>query len=538
MAGSAFWHGWFRRRRPAGETPPTTTSPPLSPSLGLGDRLAQWVFAIHLRASRIRKWVLYLVLVLLWVALAASLWPDATFYPDRGRMFVLVAVQTLFARSVWRVLLILLGMGFFAYRWAALYLDDIYELLDPPTASRFIRQAAFASQYDRIEIKDGDIAPEYRASPIVRIGGPGLVQVHLENAAVFEKVDGTPREIGPTTAVPQTNWLSRWFPRFFPPKLRDGAVLLEGFERLRAVVHLRTHEVNIRMQSRTREGMPVRMENIRAIYHVARQPQDPTLEQPYTFRPGALIQLVYSQAPPRDGHRGWVRLAEQRLLRSTLSRIVAQHSLSEFLTTTGELERRLMEEVRAELRRQAQEFAETQGLYLPGTGYEDDLSRLSYFLSRERIRQRILTRAKEQMDALGVTVEWSGTGTWQTPPEIAVENHLKAWRISLTNRLRGNEEELKRITHQARVGTLVRWVREVPLQAYRRLVSRQDDDPKQVCWMIQEYLKVLRPVADRLRSRGAVSREARGLVRVVDYLELLCGDRFPYEWEQNPSEEG
>ncbi len=552
--------------------------PPGVPSLTWWDRLWQKIFAIDLWTSRLRFVAAWVVFFGVWFGLALAIWPDSSMTSGRWMLYLQAGLATLFSGMVWRVLVILAAVTVAAYRWAAVYLDDIYELYDEAVAARFIRQAAFALAYEVIEIKDGDVAPEHRSSPIVRIGGPGAVVVHVENAAVFEKVDGTPHEIGPTAGEVQQGCLAKLLPMFFRSRrAADGVAYLEGFERLRAVVSLMPHQVTINMKARTREGVPVRVENVTAIYHVARRRGDGTLKQPYPFLENALINLVYNQEPPRApgtqtiDHRKWARVAEGRLLRGALGSLVARHSLSEFLTTAGELEQQVLQEVAEELRQQAREFsgAATSVSALDSSGpaeeqqsQPEDLDQGAKdgrdssdstkhqpslpFLDREHIRKQILTRAQEGMHRLGVTLTWSGTGTWQTPPEISVENHLKAWRISLANQIRGSQDALIRLCEQERIGTIIKMIREGPVQSFRRIRQSMWTEERQVVEMIGDYLHLLRPVVDRLHQRGgAGARDCHNnrrqglvaLIRAVDYLEALGREPPPWDWESSPEDE-
>lgn len=565
----AFLRPFFRRRaKPTPETgteavpgsgadtapaPPSGAAPSTDRPLGWWDRLWNMAFAINPAGAMRRRWGLLALFGGLWLGLVWLVWPDAAFRLGGGAWLSLAS--TFFAWSVWRVLLPFLLMGVYVFLWAAMYLDDIYELYDEAVAARFIFQAAFSSHYEVIEIKDGDVAPEYRASPVVRIGGPGRVIVHVENAAVFEKVDGTPHEIGPTAGTVRPGCLARLFPVFFrPPRAADASALLEGFERLRAVINLKPHQTRLNMQLRTREGVPVRLENVTGIYHIARYRQDSTLRHPYPFLPQALIQVVYNQEPPRVPgkrdiqHRDWVRFAERRLLRASLSQLVSQHSLAEFLTTTGKAETELLEQARREIQKQAHTFAETQLLSLveeqaaESAAAEEpqaDSEAKPRFLGRQDIRQRILDQARERMHGLGVTMEWSGLGTWQTPPEIVVENHLKAWYIGLSNRLRGSTEALERLRRQNQMGTEVRLIREISL-AFRRRVSGSIASPeRQVLHLLQDYLALLQPIADRLRRREQSNKQLAPLLRTVEYLRLIAREPPPsMDWvggETEPS---
>jgi hypothetical protein len=142
-----------------------------------------------LRAASYRRILLISVGGILWAVVAYVLHP---FVPNSDPMpsLLLYPFRALFAADVFKHVLVGVFVFWLAYRAAAIYLDDIFELKNIRIAERFIRQSAFASQYDVLEIKDGEVSLNDQDSPIFLIGGPGKVRVYLENAAVFEQVGG------------------------------------------------------------------------------------------------------------------------------------------------------------------------------------------------------------------------------------------------------------------------------------------------------------------------------------------------------------
>jgi hypothetical protein len=186
------------------------------------DFLVGRLFLTGGRSAAIRRWGVLVVGFILWTWLAFSRHPYAPnsepvlytlFYPFRSE----------FAPDVFKHVLIAVVVFWLAYRAAAIYLDDIFNLKNIRVAERFVRQSAFGSRYDSIEILNGEVAARDQNSPMFLIGGPGKVRVYLENAALFEKIGGDPRVIAPTSGP-----------------AGDGAQILDGFERLRLVVDLAT----------------------------------------------------------------------------------------------------------------------------------------------------------------------------------------------------------------------------------------------------------------------------------------------------------
>ena len=142
---------------------------------------------------------------------------------------------------------ILLAPFFIALQAASLYLADIFELEHISIARGFIWSVALSGSEETIRVSQGGISEEDRHSPTFLIGGPGKVIVDLDSVAMFEKPDGTPHIIGPTSKEPRAR------------------ATLDGFERFRQAIDLRDHFVDLRDQDpksqsirgRSLDGIPV-----------------------------------------------------------------------------------------------------------------------------------------------------------------------------------------------------------------------------------------------------------------------------------------
>ncbi len=215
----------------------------------------------------------------------------------------------------WNVIILMISVitGFFiALNITSTYLVDIFNLENLTTAQKYIIQAAFsASELKCIHIENGLVKSEDLSSPILRIGGPGCVQINLENAVVFETIDGTPRICGPTL---------------------HKNVYLEGFERIRKIIDLRDHTTTFNVKSRTRDGIRLTINDIRLLFSVYRDDQSTNLTNPYSFNEECLFWLVY-----RNDSRDWTA-SIINLVRSELADFISQHSLTEILAAVGEPE--------------------------------------------------------------------------------------------------------------------------------------------------------------------------------------------------------
>lgn len=470
----------------------------------------------------------------LWALLA---WFTHPYTPgaEPGRSLVDYPFRALFAADVFRHVLIAALAFWLAFRVAAVYLDDIFELRDVRIAERYIRQAVFASRYDTIEIRNGEIAQRHKLSPIVQIGGPGKVRVYLENAALFERIDGAPRVIPPTVlargdeaaAEAPARRPRRWRRGFLegfrlpledePRFPVDTVRALEGFERLRAVIDLRDQVVEMNVYGRTRDGIRIRAENVRFIFSVYRGKQEATLTRPYPFSEEAILALVYDRPTTN-----WTAAMESQIRREIVE-FIAKHSLGEFLAAINqpELEQQVVENAR--LQREADRRA---GLDLPlevATPNPPpftsrlDLSNLFYDL------EEFTAKARKR----GVELRWIGIGTWSTPDEIIPERHQSAWRITRENLARGSDEALETLYEESRLGELLMLLYSVPLEAFRSF-DPQDEDRKQenLIQVVHGYRGKLRAALDLYERDGKSDTPgARRLRAVLDHLAHVV-----YRW--------
>ena len=428
------------------------------------------------RGARFRRSTLIAVGGITWAVLAYSRHP---FVPnsDLMRSFLEYPFRALFAPDVFKHVLIGGLVFWLAYRAAAIYLDDIFELNNVRIAERFIRQSAFASEYDVIEIKDGEVALKDQKSPIFLIGGPGKVRVYLENAAVFERIGGMPHVIEPTTKKKggskrkeesSSSLLARSrgvlgairrVEEEEQVSVKDSARVLESFERLRQVIDLRDQVQEMSVEGRTKDGIPIQAKNLRIIFSVYRDGKDATLNKPYPFNQDALETLVYGL-----GRTHWTNAMASQIRRE-LGSFISRHTLSEFLAAIGQPEMEQATEFQKEMKKEADLLAGLDG------SYQIDVDNPPPFVPRPGISDlfydfdNFVARTKKN----GVELRWIGLGTWTFPSEIIPERHLQAWRISYENLARGSEAALNSITESSQAEHLATIVRETPVGTNKQL---------------------------------------------------------------------
>lgn len=416
------------------------------------------LFACDQRAAHRRLLIFLLSALFLWFTLAIFL----VLQRPASASLLKDLLNALFSFQILRHLLVI-GLAFWlALLITAVYLDDVFELKNLPIAQRFILGAAFALFYGRISIRNGAVSPRHLDSPIVQIGGPGVVDVHLENAALFERVDGSPRIVAPTS---------------------DRSLILDGFERLRQVVDLRDQVVEMTVSGRTQDGIPITAKDVRLVFSIYRggKRSDPNevFVQPYPFSEQAVMDLVYKKesGPWVEGLRG--------MIRRELVHFIAQHTLSEFLTTANT-------EVQASSLVPREELSDL---------FFDFTSGFS-----ERARER------------GVELGWIGVGTWVLPSQIIPERHMEAWRLSYESRARKSPQSLLKLRQETRVVELLRLIDEV-LTIYYSLLDQEMPADLIMQTMVHLYQEKIRSALDLQVSQQQPA--ATDLQTAFDHLEQL-----------------
>ncbi len=499
----------------------------VTPTERLINELLNQIFILNEQYARYRNLFFTAVFLAIWFISAVLLHPigNLDFYLletiNQSNSFALDVINHLLAVFfAWDVLLIITALYLAYYisrQLAAIYLADIFEIKDLSIAERFIAQAAFAStSVGAIHIENGQVRSEDHKSPTFRIGGPGVVEINLENAAVFEKIDGTSTIAGPTSTAPY---------------------ILEGFERIRAIIDLRDQTTNFSIYSRTRDGIPIEIKDVRLIFSVFRNNAARTLTRPYPFTKEGLNWLVYNQT------KGNWTTSLVGLVRGELVRFIAQHALSEILAAPGDPEikqqiqqqRLIARKTRSNLKHSARYKIQnlrypkrkTDGpnhlpiyfwkkkhkkqmryskqfmgdaLHFPTFSTRNQLSKIFYDEFNSSFKQRAQQR--------GVNLNWINVGSWHTPSNLVPEQHLEAWKIATENEIKCNPKVLNEIKNQARVKELLRILQQIPTQRFYEYQYQQLDRQVILSLLIQDYAAKIKSARDLfIHKKGRVPRQ-------------------------------
>lgn len=283
---------------------------------------------------------------------AALLQAAASFLAPRVLLFVLPA---------------LLGLALSLYS-AVQYLVDLYELETPAIAWRYLLGAVLGVSYPTLVVNSGNLEDLDQRSPLLRIGGPGYLVLHLGFAAVFETPTGQPRVYGPSRRNPQ-----------------GQPVLIQGFERLRDVIDLRDQLRQLdQVPAATKDGIEVFARDVQIVFRV-HAGERRSLQQPYPYDPRSILSLVYGQVVGENGPARWTETLPD-LARSELRSFVAQRTLEEFLA------------IRSEAAAMPEGWPESPHVHIP----------------RRELTESFHTPERQQrLKELGLELVWLGVGTWE-----------------------------------------------------------------------------------------------------------------------------
>lgn len=200
----------------------------------------------------------------------------------------------------------ILGVAVAVYFGAA-YLKDLLELPNFQQALRYLTSTFFGRDYPRMTISEGKaLVAHPDTNPMLRIGGPGWVDIKIGNAALFERV------VGPSAV------------------LGAGTHFLRRFETLREAYDLREVERtkdNIKLM--TKDGLPIVVNDMRVRFRI-RARQVRTEANPYPVMTGAIRRAAYSRKVSANGLEVWSDMITGAV-RGTVGDWIARHRMDELI---------------------------------------------------------------------------------------------------------------------------------------------------------------------------------------------------------------
>ncbi|GAP15199.1 hypothetical protein LARV_02981 [Longilinea arvoryzae] len=449
-----------------------------------------------------------------------------------------------------------------AHEIAAIYLMDIFELPNSSIGREFISRTAFASSEMHTLVIDSEaLTVKQENSPAIRIGGPCRVQVNVEFAAVFEKINGAFHPISPNLRIQWhsksfrqrfTEFLARYFPSLLgaspetakkllgpngtlgTPEYLPAVSTLEGFERLRRIIDLRDQTAHFDVDARTSDGIHISVKGLRLIFSVWRGVDQGTLGRPYPFRRQAVYWLTYQTV----GGERW-SLAMQNLVREELIRYISERTLGELLAAIGEpeIQRQLALEGAVQRRiwshrRRARSLRMGQKPQLPRRpqNYHKPIPlpyrehkharrpRFQHFFSpisgQLPVAPNFVPRpqlsnffrefasgfpARARMH--GVRLEWIDIGSFTTNEQVILNQHVEAWRMTAENLTRSSSRVLAELHRQSCNQEISRLLQSKPILSFIQLQEQKVSADDTIFELIGMYSAVLKSARENLLKK-------------------------------------
>ncbi|MGH2522973.1 MAG: SPFH domain-containing protein [Anaerolineales bacterium] len=169
-----------------------------------------------------------------------------------------------------------------ALYFGAAYLRDLLELPHLSLAGKFLTATLFGGTYPHMTIAEGAASvDDPRTNPMLKIGGPGWVDIRVGNAALFERVAGPSAVLG------------------------AGTHFIRRFETVREAFDLREIErVKNEIQVITKDGVPLVLNEMCVRFRI-RAREVRTEANPYPVMAGAVKQAVYNRRVSDKGLESW-----------------------------------------------------------------------------------------------------------------------------------------------------------------------------------------------------------------------------------------
>jgi len=489
----------------------------------LFDPILNLIFSPKPKSGNLRYGFFQFLLFITWTMCAFTFhkpgeidypWLDFLYTIPYPIMGTLKSIIELFL--AWDVLLVMfsLVMGYFvALKITSIYLADLFDIKDNSISEKYLKQSAFSFPgFYQIQVENAQIRPEDQKSPISKIGGPGKVLINLENAVVFEKIDGIPRVEGPSFEKP---------------------VELESFERIRKIIDLRDQTATLDIATRTLDGIPIEIKDIRIIFSVLRTSNSHNLNNPYTFREDAINWLVFQQGPGP-----WTTSLINQV-RTELTEFINNHLLSELLSSVGapEINQQIQNQIKIykNIRRNwshsrrykiDRNFIRIRKIDAPNYKpiyyrkkhnkqkrlpifYFNNKRAVPEFVPRKAISnlfyENLTNSFQSKIQKYGMRLEWINVGTWHSSSRIIPEQHLKAWQISSENAIKLNSKVLSSIFNNAKNQYLEKNLQSLPIISFIQKRENGLNSKVLIDELINEYYSKLTNARELfIKNKGRV----------------------------------
>lgn len=329
----------------------------------------------------------------------------------------------LFTRQNWPLILMFILPFLLAFEISALYIQMLYGLQSKWMAYRVLLANAFGLTIEKVRVDNGNMPAALR-SRIMQVGGPGLLQVNFDTAALVERPNGQPYFVRQTTP-----------PLFRIPGL--NVIPIQGFNRVRAAIDLRDHIMEWSTKARTKDGIQISASNLQIIFSVRRAQirrsssnrLSPILQnKSYNFHKWALYRLSYSQ----QLNNGTLANVIQPIIRTEFRNFIASRTLRQILSSVRASD---LQNINQNIL--LRHFSSGP---LPVTTPRTVISGVFTEFTRKFNRETY---------GAGIQIEWINIGVWQLDATGILQQHVQAWEQDIQNSNATSGIALARLTQDA-----------------------------------------------------------------------------------------
>jgi hypothetical protein len=229
------------------------------------------------------RWMILIILVLfLWILAVLFAEPNLFFKwyeannTSQNTFDLLIHIIFWFFSPQVLLLVFSIFLGLFsAYEIASKYFAVIYGKINFIHSGISLWKRIFGvAKKESVKIDNLSIN-EKKSRYLAEAGGQARIVISAEYAAIFEKHDHSVQIVGPTMNLP------------------DNQYLMENFEVLKDVVDLQNHSVICDAEICTKDGYPLVIRNLRAVFSVDRNSKTSTLTRPYPFNAQSVYSIFY-----------------------------------------------------------------------------------------------------------------------------------------------------------------------------------------------------------------------------------------------------
>jgi hypothetical protein len=279
--------------------------------------------------------------------------------------------------------------------------------------------------------------------------------------------------------------------------------------------------------------MKITATDVRMVYRLRRDGQNPSFKRPHPYVDEAIFNLVYNEtrlvtpegvAATGKGIKksptGLQMGVIESLIRGELGKFMSQYKLTRYLSSYG------MPEYEEALKRENEIEEISRSVSDPDDPAErQEISEPPEFESRPRITDlftEFTSKFSQDAKGRGVELHWIGVGTWKPPNEIVLEQHLEAWRLSLENLAKGSPKAIEKLGMEKKIKEKMRLIQTVPLAIFQGDMTSGKPYDYIVKNLLVAYWEQL------VKIKELLEKSKRPIPEEIDFAIAYLGEEFAH----------